>query len=288
MVNDFGFRQKRAIDQAVLSMNNPNNQSQQDILSALLGSPEAVNYANSAMARYAAPAQQRPYDGPGVTMSTPTGGVGGYGTTPDILSQLWGDQMPSTAMQPIPNGNGGGMQPIPLAPPSGLYGTLPLGQSAPNLTAPTIARHTGTTNVGTPASAGPAPYPTYTGSQPQTYGILNPSDFGFGFGNGVPGGDVVQWLQDAGFPDVNLIQAIQQGQVPGRTNVAQAAQQLGGIGLPSPQLLERLGPSGFQFLMGLYSTMLGIPEEDLIYGSLSPFMGLGQAQGARQVGGYIR
>ena len=128
----------------------------------------------------------------------------------------------------------------------------------------------------------------YTSQLPQTYGILNPSEFGFGFGNGVPGGDVVSFLQNAGFPDVNLLQAIQQGQALGQTNFNNSAQQLGGVALPSLQSLMRLGPSGYQFLMGLYEQMLGIPEDDILYGAQQPFMGLGGAQPARQTGGYIR
>lgn len=127
-----------------------------------------------------------------------------------------------------------------------------------------------------------------TGEQPRTTGILNPSEFGFGFGQGVPGGDVVQFLMDAGFPDVSLLQAIQQGRPLGQTNVSSAAQQLGGIGLPSPQSLTRLGPSGLQFLLGLFETMLGIPEEDLLFGALQPFQGLGGAPQARQTRGFLR
>lgn len=126
------------------------------------------------------------------------------------------------------------------------------------------------------------------GYQPETFGILNPSEFGFGFGQGVPGGDAVRFLEEAGFPDVNLLQSLQQGQALGRTDTGSAADQLGGLPLFSPQSLANLGPSGVQFLMGLYSTMLGIPEEDLINAAFAPFRGLGSAAPARQSSGFIR
>lgn len=239
MVN---FQQQRAIDAALLSMSNPNNKSQQDTLSMLLTSPEANAYANSAMSRMglqgastsgssggnmrSPSSQSRPYDGPGMTATVDGQGMGGYGLTADVFTQLFG--------------------------------------GAPQQSRPT------------------------SGSQPQTYSLMNPSEFGFGFGNGVPGGDVVQFLQDAGFPDVNLIQAIQQGQALQQTDYNRSAQSLGGVALPSMQGLSRLGPSGMEFLLGLYATMLGIPEEDILYGAMQPFMGLGGAPQARQMGGYIR
>jgi len=82
---------------------------------------------------------------------------------------------------------------------------------------------------------------------------------------------------------------MQQGQPLNATDPNTAFQQFGGIGgPPSLQSLRALGPSGYQFLMGLINTFLGIPEEDVLWGAQQPTRNLNQGQSARQVQGYSR
>lgn len=114
-----------------------------------------------------------------------------------------------------------------------------------------------------------------------TFGVTPPSDFGFGFGNGVPGGDMAQYLQNAGFPDMSIPNALRAGAPLGGSNVGRAAQQLGNVNVSSPQQMAQLGPSGLEFLRGMIETMLGIPFEDYLYASMQPFQGLQGAPMAR-------
>lgn len=126
--------------------------------------------------------------------------------------------------------------------------------------------------------------PTYaldSRSMGATYGVTQPSDFGFGFGNGVPGGDMAAYLQNAGFPDMSIPNALRAGAPLGGSNVGRAAQRLGNINVTSPQQMAQLGPSGLEFLRGMIETMLGIPFEDYLNASMQPFQGLQGAPMAR-------
>lgn len=122
-----------------------------------------------------------------------------------------------------------------------------------------------------------------------TFGVTQPSDFGFGFGQGVPGGDMAQYLQNAGFPDMSIPNALRAGAPLGGSNVGRAAQQLGNVNVSSPQQMAQLGPSGLEFLRGMIETMLGIPFEDYLNASMQPFQGLqGAPMGRGRPAGMMR
>lgn len=114
-----------------------------------------------------------------------------------------------------------------------------------------------------------------------SFAITEPSDFGFGIGNGVPGGDMAAYLQNQGFPDMSIPNALRAGAPLGGSNVGRAAQRLGNVNVTSPQQMAQLGPSGLEFLRGMIETMLGIPFEDYLNASLQPFQGLQGAPMAR-------
>jgi len=134
---------------------------------------------------------------------------------------------------------------------------------------------------------------------PNTYpirpnNIIQPQNFGFGFGQGVPGGDAAEWLRNAGFPDMTIPDLLRSGAPMGPNRVAQTARQLGNFGLMSPQQMQMQGQSGMEFILGMIQTMLGMPQEDYMQAAYAPFQGLmspqqgrmGQPRGGMQ--GFMR
>lgn len=141
--------------------------------------------------------------------------------------------------------------------------------------------------IGTPMQGGTVPG---SGKQPYTYSIANPNQFGFGFGQGVPGGSVLDFLRSSGFPNTQLPEQLSMGRPVGPTDYGRAFQTYGGMGVPSPQTLTNLGPSGAQYLLGLITTLLGIGDQDTLWAALQPFTGLMGAHAGRTpgLGGMLR
>lgn len=135
----------------------------------------------------------------------------------------------------------------------------------------------GHTFAGPPQAGGGAGGPDYTDTMSQYTGVPNPpaNQFGFGTGNGVPGGDVLAYMASVGMPIPPFLQQIfaQQGGV-GRTDYGVSSQKLGGAPIPSLQSLNRAGPDATEFLAGLYETLLGIPFDRIVESAAAPFSGL--------------
>lgn len=104
----------------------------------------------------------------------------------------------------------------------------------------------------------------------------------FGFPAGPLAGGTQNFANSVGLPGSSLINAMAQGRPFPRANVARGAAGLGLTGgLPSPQSLQSLGPSGLEFFLGMLETLLGIPANDILFGAQQPFQGLGQARQGR-------
>ncbi len=118
------------------------------------------------------------------------------------------------------------------------------------------------------------------GQQPSTTAIGAPG--AFGFPAGPLAGGALPFAQSVGLPGTSLLEALSQGRPFPRNNVSRGAGALGlAGGLPSPQSLQGLGPSGIEFFLGMLETLIGIPANDILFGMMQPFQGLGQARRGR-------
>ncbi len=97
----------------------------------------------------------------------------------------------------------------------------------------------------------------------------------FGFAPGaVPGGDALQFLRDIGFPFPSTFGGLQTGRPLQGGDLGRATQQLGNLGIPSPQSLGNLDDTGLQLLISIFETLLGVPFGDIQSAGLRPFQGL--------------
>lgn len=105
--------------------------------------------------------------------------------------------------------------------------------------------------------------------------------FGFQPGQGVPGGNAIQYLERMGMPIPPHLRAVAGGRAVQRGDLNRASQQLGGAFLPTPQAMQRMSPSEQQFTQGFYETVLGLPFSDIMQSIQQPFAGLRSARAAR-------
>lgn len=104
----------------------------------------------------------------------------------------------------------------------------------------------------------------------------------FGFAPGqVPGGDAISFLRSQGLPVPDFLQQTASGQPVRPGSLGTAAQELGGVSLPSLQGLRNLNPDELEFLAGFFETVLGIPFQTVINEIQRPFAGLQPAAAAR-------
>ena len=237
------------------------------------------------------PAFMQNFSGP--VMPDTLTGFQGMGATPDQMAQFMAQRGLSGAVRWGPNG-AEAVDPRTMVMPGGgggggMPGQLPgmnLGQ--PDLQS-LLAQLGWSVDPNTQfVGNNGAVLPTYATQGPvdsrgmgSSFAITQPSDFGFGMGNGVPGGDMAAYLQNQGFPDMSIPNALRAGAPLGGSNVGRAAQRLGNVNVTSPQQMAQLGPSGLEFLRGMIETMLGIPFEDYLNASMQPFQGLQGAPMAR-------
>ena len=203
---------------------------------------------------YSSPGQT-PYDGSRLTGQVGSQGAGGFGITPDFLASLLGG-----------------------------------GPTSPQLgTAMAYDPARGEYNPG--MMSGPT---MQTGQQPSTYAVGQPGQFGFAPGaigsfGGSQAGDVVSFMQAAGFPQaaIDLMMGLQGGQGVQRPNYNATSQQYGGTSLPSLQSYMNMGPTGQEFFAGLLQTLLGIPMNDALFSMMQPWedMQRGQQASTRGLGG---
>lgn len=113
-------------------------------------------------------------------------------------------------------------------------------------------------------------------------------DFGFPIGDTSPfggfGNDAVGFLQGAGGPVPDFLQALRGHDAFQQGDLASSAQQLGGVELPSLQSLSNLSPSELDFLGGFFESLLGIPFADILFAAQQPTRGLRNAAPARTTG----
>ena len=232
-----------------------------DQLAAMGARPEDIA-ALKAMSQ-----QQRP-------MATPTG-AGPTGAAPPAQSNPWQDMLNQgssvgdvqSRMLSQNQSQLGQMQADPQY--TRLLGSLgiypPAGTPLPS----------GATAGGGPSLSMPSTYPVSTGLTGQ---------FGFQPGQGV---NVMDIFRQLGVTPPQFVQDLSQGRPSRPTNLGMATQQLGGLSLPSPQMLGGLNPSGLQFLASIFEALLGIPFNDILSASMQPFQGLGQGrQGRTQYLGF--
>ena len=220
------------------------------------GAPTAARTSTPpAVQSYSAPGQT-PYDGGFLGGQSGSTGAGGYGITPEMLTTLLGGGPTSPQLGTA----------MAYDPARGEYD--PAMSGSPNM---------------------------QTSSRPATYSVSQPGMFGFAPGaigsfGGSQAGDVVSFMQAAGFPQaaIDLMMGLQGGQGVQRPNYNQTSQQYGGTSLPSLQSYMNMGPTGREFFAGLLQTLLGIPMNDALFSMMQPWedMQRGQQASTRGLGGY--
>ena len=128
---------------------------------------------------------------------------------------------------------------------------------------------------------GMPPYREY-GRDPSTYSVSGGQDYGLARGP-VPQG-MQAFLRALGFPEMGITDNLTAGRPLQPYNAANAAQQLGGVNIASPQSMNALGPSGQDYFAGLIESILGMPIQDYLYGAYQPFQGLNEGRKSRTRG----
>lgn len=278
MTNNFGFKQQREIDQALLGMSNPNNRQQQNSFSNLLSSPDASSYANQAIERMGLGSF---LNTPANTPPSPSGGSYQPASDGSIRSQVPYDgnfnAAPSGGYygQPQTQAFDGSFGSVSGQDASGqTFGFGGYGAQQSDLMR--MAEQFGITPNRTVQQTGPS---EYTGSMPSTYGIAQPSQFGFNPG-AVEGG-LRGFMEAQGMPSSPNLERLMNGQALQSADISRSVGALGNIPIPSLQSLARLAPSELEFLSGLFETVLGIPFMDILWQAQRPYQGLrGAPQGA--------
>lgn len=159
------------------------------------------------------------------------------------------------------------------------------GAPAPNLGPSTTQPSTTTTNPATGRN---------TKSMPSTFPLPGATGSGglgqFGLPTGpIPGGNAFDFLRRGGFPQNDLLGALETGGRLPSTDISKALMDLGGSALFSPQGLSNMDPLQMGFLQSFFETVLGIPFDAVLGGALQPFQGFNRGtQGRTQRDPFLR